>query len=279
MNETARRWIERHPYLESIASFHDAIEGAATAAGLPRAPVPALDAWAEELLAGVPLLRSEKAGLRGAPALGEAVAKLAAAAATAPIPEKLQAAAAELRDRLADPAERARVVDWLVRGDAGADGEAPENAGLVRFVGWTALAHALAPAVEAAAAWRNDDTWNRGSCPTCGALPMMAQLVPAEVGRRRFLACGQCHTRWKHRRIVCPHCANEDANRLAVLEVQGEPGLRLDVCDACKGYVKTYDGEGQEALLLADWPTLHLDVLAGERGFERRGASLYDLDD
>jgi len=276
MNDTARRWIERHPYLEAIASFHDAMEAAAAAAELPRAPLPALDGWAEDFGRGVPLLLSDAAGLRAAPALGEAVRRLAAKAAEAPIPEKLRERLGGLGEELAEPAARARTVEWLVRGG---DVGAPENAGLVRFVGWTALARALGPAVEAAAAWRNDDTWNRGSCPTCGALPLMAQLVPAEVGRRRFLACGQCHTRWKHRRIMCPHCANEDANRLAVLEVQGEPGLRLDVCDACKGYVKTYDGEGQEALLLADWPTLHLDVLAGERGFERRGASLYDLED
>lgn len=276
MNDAARRWTERHPYLEAIASFHDAIEAAAEAADLPRAPLPALEAWAEEFGRGIPLLLSERAGLRGAPALGDAVAKLVAATAAAPIPETLKAGAAELARELADPAARARVVAWLVRG--GEEG-APENAGLARYIGWTALAHALAPAIEAASAWRKDDEWNRGSCPTCGALPVMAQLVPAEVGRRRFLVCGQCHTRWKHRRIVCPHCANEDANRLAVLEVEGEPGLRLDVCDACKGYVKTYDGEGQESFMLADWPTLHLDVLAGERGFERKGASLYDLDD
>jgi FdhE protein len=63
-----------------------------------------------------------------------------------------------------------------------------------------------------------------------------------------------------------------------VLEVQDEPGLRLDVCEACKGYVKTYDGEGREALLLADWPTLHLDVIARERGYVRHGASLYELE-
>jgi FdhE protein len=132
--------------------------------------------------------------------------------------------------------------------------------------------------VAAAAAWRDDDRWNRGCCPTCGALPVMAQLVPEEVGRRRMLVCGQCRTHWKHRRIVCPHCANEDANRLAVLEVQDEPGLRLDVCEACKSYVKTYDGVGREALLLADWPTLHLDVIAQDRGYERRGASLYELE-
>jgi FdhE protein len=53
--------------------------------------------------------------------------------------------------------------------------------------------------------------------------------------------------------------------------------LRLDVCHACRGYVKTYVGDGGERVLLADWSSLHLDVLARDRGLERRGESLYDL--
>ena len=52
-------------------------------------------------------------------------------------------------------------------------------------------------------------------------------------------------------------------DRLALLELEGPAGLRLDVCESCKGYLKTYTGQGQEALFLADWPTLVLDAMAG----------------
>jgi len=41
--------------------------------------------------------------------------------------------------------------------------------------------------------------------------------------------------------------------------------------------VKAYAGAGREVLLLADWPTLVLDAMAVERGYARRGASLFDL--
>ena len=41
--------------------------------------------------------------------------------------------------------------------------------------------------------------------------------------------------------------------------------------------MKTYAGQGEEALYLADWPTLLLDAMASERGYTRRGASLFDL--
>ena len=274
MDDAARTWITHHPFLEGVAGFHDAVGTAIAAASLPRVTVPALEVWDEDLVRGVPLLRSERVGLAGAPELGEAVARLAASVAAAPIPQTFRSAAADLYDFLRGPEGRPRVVGWLLRGG---DAELPGEAGVTRFVGWHALAHALAPVVEACATRRDDDRWNRGSCPTCGAQPGMAQLVPAAGVRRRMLACGQCRTRWKHRRTACPHCGNEDERQLAVLEVEGGSGLRLDVCEACKGYVKTSDASAGD-LLLADWPTLHLDVVAAERGYQRRGASLYELE-
>ena len=51
------------------------------------------------------------------------------------------------------------------------------------------------------------------------------------------------------------------------LTVEGEGGLRIDYCEACGGYLKTYDGEGNELIL----------ILARDRGLKRRAASLYDL--
>jgi FdhE protein len=59
--------------------------------------------------------------------------------------------------------------------------------------------------------------------------------------------------------------------------VQGEAGLRIDYCEACKGYLKTYDGQGDEAVKLLDWTSIHLDLMARDRGLERMAASLYQL--
>jgi FdhE protein len=47
---------------------------------------------------------------------------------------------------------------------------------------------------------------------------------------------------------------------------------------ACGSYLKTYEGLGREALLLADWTSLHLDVLAQDRGLKRMAASLFGLE-
>jgi hypothetical protein len=49
---------------------------------------------------------------------------------------------------------------------------------------------------------------------------------------------------------------NSGDHRLAVLAVEGEYGLRIDYCEACGGYLKTYIGEGSEDVLLADWTSV-----------------------
>jgi FdhE protein len=68
-----------------------------------------------------------------------------------------------------------------------------------------------------------------------------------------------------------------DDHVLSVVAVEGESGLRIDYCDDCRGYLKTYDGEGSEGVLLADWTSLHLDFVARDRGLKRLAASLYEV--
>jgi FdhE protein len=41
--------------------------------------------------------------------------------------------------------------------------------------------------------------------------------------------------------------------------------------------LKTYIGTGDEDLLLADWTSIHLDILAQDRGLTRMAASLYQI--
>ena len=59
---------------------------------------------------------------------------------------------------------------------------------------------------------------------------------------------------------------------------RGEGGLRIDHCESCGGYLKTYDGQGNETLLLSDWSSLHLDLIAHDRGLKRLAASLYEFE-
>jgi FdhE protein len=105
----------------------------------------------------------------------------------------------------------------------------------------------------------------------------MAQLVGTDPGRLRLLSCGRCKTRWRYRRTGCPFCENQNDHRLEAMAVEGEGGLRIDYCEACRGYLKTYEGEGSEHVLLADWTSIHLDIIAHDRGLIRSAASLYEV--
>jgi FdhE protein len=148
--------------------------------------------------------------------------------------------------------------------------------GLWRLVSWTATARFLRPVMTAFDRWRDEDRWLRSRCPTCASLPAMAQLAGADPGRKRLLVCGCCGTRWQFARTGCPFCET-NTQRLASLTIDKERGLRIDYCESCRGYLKTYDGEGSEALLLSDWSSLHLDLIAHDRGLKRLAASLYEF--
>ena len=43
------------------------------------------------------------------------------------------------------------------------------------------------------------------------------------------------------------------------------------------GMSKRTEGTGSESVLLADWTSIHLDVIARDRGLKRLAASLYAL--
>ena len=101
--------------------------------------------------------------------------------------------------------------------------------------------------------WRDEERWLRNYCPMCGALPAMAQLVGNDPARLRLFSYGRCVTRWRYRRTGCPFCETVDDDRLAFLAIEGEDALRIDYCESCGGYLKTYSGEGNEGVLLADW--------------------------
>jgi FdhE protein len=174
--------------------------------------------------------------------------------------------------RRAPPASR-RIADFLL----GDDTVTPPFPGLLRYLAWTAMSRFLHPVVRGFEGWRDEDRWMRRYCPTCGSLPAMAQLVGADPGRKRLLSCGCCGTRWQFKRTGCPFCET-DSQQLASVAIEGEPSLRIDHCQSCRGYLKTYDGQGDEALLLSDWSSLHLDLIAHDRGLKRLAVSLYEFE-
>jgi FdhE protein len=276
MNAVPENWLQVHPYLKPIARFEQTIDAALRRGQAVLVPVQRWESYAEVHARGNSLLRSRACGLDFSAAATAALSGLVDRLAGAVLPEKLARPCREIQDRFQRfPNERALAIEWIASGVAGEP--TLEHPGVLRFLGWTALSHVLARVVEGFALWPDSAHWGREYCPTCGSLPVMAQLVPTDRGRQRLLFCVCCKTRWKYKRIGCPYCGNDASDRLGILHVEGEDALRIDVCEECKGYVKTYANQGEEALFFADWTTLHLDVLARERGFQRMGASLYEV--
>lgn len=270
---TPDQWLEAHAYLRPLADLSVHVDRAAAGIEASDAPIPDWNDYRQDFLAGVPLLSSADAAVDLEPG-GRMAAALVGRLAADPSPAWLAAECRVVDAGLRSaPDVSRRIVDFLL----GDETITPPFPGLLRFVGWTAMRRFLRPIVNAFDGWRDDEQWLRRYCPACGSPPAMAQLVGADPGRKRLLSCGCCGTRWQFKRTGCPFCET-DSQRLSSVSIDGEPALRIDHCESCGGYLKTYDGFGHEGLLLSDWSSLHLDLIAHDRGLKRLAASLYEFE-
>jgi hypothetical protein len=115
------------------------------------------------------------------------------------------------------------------------------------------------------------DRWRRGRCPMCGNAPALSEIQGKEGERR--LRCTMCGAGWHFPRLQCPFCHSQDYKNLGYIAVEGEEAkVRLQTCDACRGYIKvvvTYDPLPTVGLAVEDLATLHLDSIATARGYAR----------
>lgn len=110
--------------------------------------------------------------------------------------------------------------------------------------------------------------WDRPTCPICGSVPALAELR-GEPGRR-YLRCALCEGAWRVPRLRCPVCGTTDHTQLRFLRIEHDLEMRLDLCEACRRYLKTRilpGGEAETDPFGRDLATLHLDVLAREQGY------------
>jgi FdhE protein len=143
-----------------------------------------------------------------------------------------------------------------------------------------AYAERLLPLIE-----RLDDgsaegaVWQHGYCPVCGGWPSLAELRGVELAQ--FLRCAACGSGWRSPRLFCPYCGTDDFRSLQTLTIEGEKRFRISVCERCKGYLKVgnaFDPPPAELLALDDVASLHLDVVAIERGYHRPGGTGYFIE-
>jgi len=108
-------------------------------------------------------------------------------------------------------------------------------------------------------------------CPVCGAKPQVAVLRPEGDGGKRFLVCSFCATEWEFRRVLCPHCGEEEHTKLPRYTAEGVLAVRVEACETCRHYLKSVDMtvDGLAVPLVDEVATASLDVWAVESGFQK----------
>jgi FdhE protein len=152
-----------------------------------------------------------------------------------------------------------------------------------RLAAWIGVS--AAPVLELAAATLkplSKEEWTGSACPACGGLPQVSVIREESgefmAGSPRFLVCGRCALWWNFARATCPWCGEDDSRRVGSFSPEGERLVRIDACDSCHTYMKTFDlrerGGRDIVPLVDDVATLALDVWAHEKGLRRSGVSL-----
>jgi FdhE protein len=121
--------------------------------------------------------------------------------------------------------------------------------------------------------------WMKGYCPICGAWPALAEMRGIERNRR--LRCGRCGGDWAIPVLRCPFCDELRHDRLgSLLPESEEQKRRIDVCNTCKGYVKTFTTlapKSLRSLAMDDLASVELDIAAQERDYARPPHPAYPL--
>ncbi len=155
----------------------------------------------------------------------------------------------------------------------------PKAPSAMAFLAVAAAAPALeaaALALAAAAGHNPDKIHATGDCPVCGSLPYILELREKEG--QRFAHCAHCRHTYRIRRIACACCNTDTADQLKYFTVDGEPGYRVDTCEACKTYIKTMDFRKLDREVFAplnDLESMALDILAENEGYHRMASSVW----
>ncbi len=279
-----KNWIKDRPFLQEIAKFQETI-ATVIAESSEQKEQTAYD-WENilpEIKKGIPVLKIIEVDNKTIDHAANLLLAIVDALAVANLPEKIVQQSQKMQLILQGKKGLAgKIIQEIIENNNIQTNDLNMNENdkeLAIFLVWSALSKALEPLKSKVAELLKENQWRRGYCPLCGQLPAMGQLVQVakDQGRERELICGCCQMRWQYRRIGCPYCDNLEQEALKIIEVAEEPDLRIDTCEQCKSYLKIYIGEGNEEVALADWSTLHLDLIGKNNGYKRTGYWMYKL--
>jgi hypothetical protein len=268
--------VRKHPDLASAAATLMALSTTLPEPVLPP-DVPNLKAAETKLAEGIAALEGEPL-LSGA-ALVSSVRVLAGALASAgsPYPHTVSESFERSLDAVGanELAAAAQCGAWSVIGMLA------QRMGLDPDATITLADHAARPALRAGARaiyhLVAQSHWARGTCPACGAAPLLGELrgggTSGAAEHERVLRCGRCASAWSFPRLRCVSCGETNHRQLAYLHGTGEESFRrAETCMTCRSYIKAIAVLAPldtTELLTADLATAALDLAAVERGFHR----------
>jgi FdhE protein len=148
---------------------------------------------------------------------------------------------------------------------------------------WISIA--AAPIFEVAAVGArvpDPQQWNAAVCPVCGGAPQVSMIAEESGefmgGSPRSLICGRCASRWGFPRATCVACGEDDSRRVGGWTADAWPAIRIEACDTCRSYIKTFDlrqpGGRDIVPLVDDVASAALDLWANDQGLRRPVRSL-----
>ena len=276
-----KRFLKQHPFLAETERIHRLVD---EAVGTPEPIQLPERAVTKTLTEKLPILQQETYRRRMVRAVYLMQEEVFARIVEADVPSLMQESAREylaVLKKLRKAAKEEFIIAVLTQ-DKEAFAALCEqhalNEGFIRSTIWRMIA-ALVPAeLKEPDGWNPDrdrPRFRENYCPVCGRRPGLAELRKYREGRTRDLICGGCGTRWLYARVGCVYCGNTNLEKMHTLEPTDSDLMRLDICDVCDSYIKTYrgpaNGSDADAIYRQDWASVHLDLLAEEKGLHKKG--------
>lgn len=276
-----KRFLKQHPFLAETERIHRLVD---EAVGTPEPIQLPERAVTKTLTEKLPILQQETYRRRMVRAVYLMQEEVFARIVEADVPSLMQESAREylaVLKKLRKAAKEEFIIAVLTQ-DKEAFAALCEqhalNEGFLRSTIWRMIA-ALVPAeLKEPDGWNPDrdrPRFRENYCPVCGRRPVLAELRKYREGRTRDLICGGCGTRWLYARVGCVYCGNTNLEKMHTLEPTDSDLMRLDICDVCDSYIKTYrgpaNGSDSDAIYRQDWASVHLDLLAEEKGLHKKG--------
>lgn len=116
-------------------------------------------------------------------------------------------------------------------------------------------------------------------CPLCEGPPQVAVLRGEGHGAARSMLCSRCETEWRHKRLRCVACGEEEFDRLVYLHASDLPHVRVAACRSCGHYLKEVDltRDGLAVPVVDELATIPLDLVATEEGYQKVEPNLIGL--